>query len=190
MKYYERNCKIKQCTKCQKYNYWTYVCKNKQCCAHCAQKHRFAKCFYQKKTLKWRCEFCKKIHRTFDSQYFKRQMKKERIKVVMKTKFVYHAIKTKEVSTAMTFSFVSTLENIVIWTKKNTKRKTNRSSKERRFNEFATFCQKRKNSMNQFAKKKHFKDFLRGETLMKSQNNFCVSTTSSEYDSEVNIMCS
>ena len=29
MKYYKRNCKIKQCTKCQKYDHWTYVCKNK-----------------------------------------------------------------------------------------------------------------------------------------------------------------
>ena len=66
MKYYEKNCKIKQCIKCQKYNHWTYVCKNKQCCAHCAQKHRFAKCFHQKKTLKWWCGFCKKIHKTFN----------------------------------------------------------------------------------------------------------------------------
>ena len=39
MKYYKRNCKVKQCTKCQKYDHWTYVCKNKQCCAHYAQKH-------------------------------------------------------------------------------------------------------------------------------------------------------
>ena len=29
MKYYERNYKIKQCIKCQKYNHWMYVCKNK-----------------------------------------------------------------------------------------------------------------------------------------------------------------
>ena len=46
IKYYKRNCKIKRCTKCQKYNHWTYMCKNKQCCAHYAQKHQFAKCFY------------------------------------------------------------------------------------------------------------------------------------------------
>ena len=39
VKYYEKNCRIKQCTKCQKYNHWMYVCKNKQCCAHCAQKY-------------------------------------------------------------------------------------------------------------------------------------------------------
>ena len=66
IKYYKRNYKVKQCTKCQKYDHWTYVCKNKQCCAHCAQKHRFAKCSHQKKASKWRCGLCKKIHKTFD----------------------------------------------------------------------------------------------------------------------------
>ena len=29
IKYYERKCKIRQCTKCQKYNYWIYFYKNK-----------------------------------------------------------------------------------------------------------------------------------------------------------------
>ena len=148
MKYYEKNWKIKQCIKCQKYNHWTYVCKNKQCCAHYAQKHRSTKCFYQKKMLKWQCEFCKKIHKTFDFQCFRKQMKKERIKIATKTKFMYHAMKMKEISTAMIFSFVSTLKNIVIWTEKSTKRKTNRSLKERRLNEFAAFCQERKSNIN------------------------------------------
>ena len=148
VKYYERNCKIKQCTKCQKYNHWTYVCKNKQCCAHCAQKHRFAKCSHQKKTSKWRCGFCKKTHKAFDFQYFKRQTKKERIKIATKTKLMYHAMKAKKISIMMIFSLASALKDIVIWTKKNTKRKVNKSSKGRRFNEFAAFCQEQKNNMN------------------------------------------
>ena len=140
MKYYERNCRVKQCTKCQKYNHWIYVCKNKQCCAHCAQEHRLTKCSHQKKTLKWRCEFCKKIYKTFDFQCFKKQMKKEKIKIATKTKFVYYAMKMKKVSIAMIFSPASALKSIIIWTKKNTKRKANKSSKKRRFSEFATFC--------------------------------------------------
>ena len=148
MKYYKRNCKIKQCTKYQKYNHWIYVCKNKQCCAYCAQKHRFAKYFHQKKTSKWRCELCKRIYKMFNFQYFRKQMKKEKIRIATKTKFIYHAVKTKENLIAIIFLLVSILKDIVIWTKKNTKRKTNRLLKERRFNEFATFCQKRKNSMN------------------------------------------
>ena len=41
-------------------------------------------------------------------------MKKEKIKIATKIKLVYHAIKIKEVSIAMIFSSVSTLENIVI----------------------------------------------------------------------------
>ena len=144
------------------------MCKNKQCCAYCAQKHQFAKCFHQKKILKWWCEFCKKIHKTFNFQCFRKQMKKKRIKVATKTKFMYHAMKTKEDLIAMIFSFVSALKDIVIWTEKNTKRKTNKLSKRRRLSEFATLCQKRKSNMNQFTKRKRSENFLRNETLMKS----------------------
>ena len=140
MKYYERNCKVKQCIKCQEYDHWIYVCKNKQCCAHYAQKHQFAKYFHQKKTLKWRCGPCKKTHKTFNFQCFRKQMKKERIKIATKIKFMYHAIKMKEVSIAMTFSLALILENIVIWTEKSTKRKTNKSSKKRRFSESTALC--------------------------------------------------
>ena len=72
IKYYEKDYKIKQCTKCQNYDHWTYFCKNKQCCAHYIQKYRFTKCFHQKNALKWKCDFCKKFHKAFDHQYFKK----------------------------------------------------------------------------------------------------------------------
>ena len=52
--------------------------------------------------------------------------------------------------------------------KKNTKRKTDRLSKKRRFNESATFNQKRRNSINQFMKKKRFDEFLKDETIVKN----------------------
>ena len=116
-------------------------------------------------------------------------MKKEKIKIMTKAKFIYHAMKTKEILIAMIFPFVLTLKNIIIWIKKDMKWKTSKSLKERRFSEFATFCQKRKININQFAKKKRFKDFLKDETLIKSQNNLCVSTTFNEYNSKMNIMC-
>ena len=51
--------------------------------------------------------------------------------------------------------------------KKNMKRKVDKSSKERRFNELTTFNQKRKNNMNQFTKRKCFDEFLKDETIMK-----------------------
>ena len=148
MKYYKRNCKIKQCTKCQNYDHWTYFCKNKQYCAHYAQKHRFAKCFHQKNATKWRCDFCKKLHKTFDHQCFKKQAKKRRIKNVIKTKFMFHAMRTKSALTTMIFSFISALKSTITWIKKNTKRKVDRSSKKRCFNKFAAFDQERKNNMN------------------------------------------
>ena len=52
--------------------------------------------------------------------------------------------------------------------KKNTKRKIDKSSKERHFNEFTTFDQKCRNSMNQFMKKKCFNEFLKNETIVKN----------------------
>ena len=70
------------------------------------------------------------------------------------------------------------------------KRKTSKSLKKRCLNEFATLCQEQKNNINQFAKRKRFENFLKDETLMKSQNNFCVSTTFNKYNLKINIMCS
>ena len=74
--------------------------------------------------------------------------RKKRIKDATKTKLMFHVMKTKNVSTTMIFSFISTLKNIITWMKKNMKRKVNKSLKKRCFNEFATFDQKRKNNMN------------------------------------------
>ena len=66
VKYYKKNCKIKQCIKYQNYDHWTYFYKNKQCCAHYAQKHRFVKCSHQKNAIKWKCDLCKKFYKIFD----------------------------------------------------------------------------------------------------------------------------
>ena len=109
-----------------------------------------------------------------------------------KTKFIFHIMKTKNVSTTMILLFISTLKDTITWMKKSTKRKIDRSSKKRRFNEFATFDQKRKNNMNQFTKKKRFDEFLKDETIVKSQKNLriFISTSSNEYDSKINIACS
>ena len=52
--------------------------------------------------------------------------------------------------------------------KKSTKQKINRSSKKRRFSEFATFDQKCKNNINQFTKKKRFTEFLKNEIIVKN----------------------
>ena len=75
-------------------------------------------------------------------------MKKKKIKVAIKIKLMYHAMKAKEISIMMIFSLILILKNIVIFIKKDTKRKTNKLSKKRCFNKFATFCQKRKNNIN------------------------------------------
>ena len=108
-----------------------------------------------------------------------------------KTKFIFHAMRTKNVSTIMISSFISILKDIITWIKKSTKRKVNKSSKKRCFSESATFDQKRKNNMNQFTKRKRFDEFLKDETIVKSQKSFriFISTSSNEYDSKINIVC-
>ena len=38
--------------------------------------------------------------------------------------------------------------------------------------------------------RKRFENFLKDETLIKSQDSLCASTISNEYDLKINIMCS
>ena len=111
---------------------------------------------------------------------------------MIKTKFMFHAMKIKSASTTMIFSFISILKNTITWIKKNMKRKINKSLKERHFNESATFDQECKNNMNQFTKKKRFDEFLKDEIIVKNQKNFRIftSTSSNEYDLKINIICS
>ena len=61
---------------------------------------------------------------------------------------MFYAMKTKNISTTIIFSFILTLKDIIISMKKNMKRKIDKLSKRRRFSEFATFDQKHKNNMN------------------------------------------
>ena len=111
---------------------------------------------------------------------------------MIKIKLMFHAVRAKSDSTTMTLSFISTLKDTVIWMKKSTKRKTDRSSKRRHFSESAAFDQKRKDSMNQFTKKKRFDKFLKNETIVRNQKSLriFISTLSNEYDSKINIVCS
>ena len=49
---------------------------------------------------------------------FQKTDEEKKIKITMKTKFKYYTKKIKNISTAIIFSLISTLENIVIWIKK------------------------------------------------------------------------
>ena len=100
---------------------------------------------------------------------------------------MFHAIKTKNISITIIFSFILTLKDTIIWIKKNTKRKVDKLLKKYRFNEFAAFNQKRKNNMNQFTKKKRFDKFLKNEIIVKNQKNLYIfiSTPSKEYNLKI-----
>ena len=59
-------------------------------------------------------QIVQKNHKTFDSQYFSRQIEKEKIKIIIKAKFIYYAIKAKKILITIIFSFILTLKNIII----------------------------------------------------------------------------
>ena len=111
---------------------------------------------------------------------------------MMKIKLMFHAMRIKNVSTIMIFSFILILKDTIIWMKKNTKWKVNKSFEERYLNEFATFDQRFKNNMNQFTKRKRFDEFLKNEIIVKSQKSFriFISTPLNEYDLKINIIYS
>ena len=95
VQYYDRECRMKQCLKCQEYGHLTYACKNDQRCAHCAQDHRTETCPNTKKEDHWKCGACKGKHRAFDPRCPKRQTEKQRIKNAERVRPVLHAVRAK-----------------------------------------------------------------------------------------------
>ncbi len=74
---------------------------------------------------------CRDIHRVFDSQCHKRQIKKERIKRVMKHKSLYHVVQEQKELKAMTSKmFTETFINLKLLINNDLKRKQKHSTNE------------------------------------------------------------
>ncbi len=91
--FYDLSCRVHQCLKCQEYDHKTYECKNKQRCVYYMMNHRLKHCFHKQTWNMWKCKACRNTYKVFDSQCYKRQMKKERIKRVTRNKSLYHVIR-------------------------------------------------------------------------------------------------
>ncbi len=79
----------------------------------------------------WKCETCQNIHRVFDFQCHKWQIEKERIKRVMKHRFLYHVIQEqKELKAMMSKIFTETFINLRSLINNDLKRKQKRSTNE------------------------------------------------------------
>ncbi len=129
--FYDSNCRTHQCLKYQDYNHKTYECKNKQKCVYCALNHRLKHCSYKQTQDMWKCKTCRDTHRVFNSQCHKQQIKKERIKRVMKHRSLYHVVwKQKELKAMTSKMFIETFISLKLLINNHLKRKQRRSTNE------------------------------------------------------------
>ncbi len=69
--------------------------------------HCLKHCFHKQTWNMWKCEMCWNTYRIFDSQCHKRQIKKERIKKVMKHRSLYHVIQKQKELKVMTSKMIT-----------------------------------------------------------------------------------
>jgi len=126
--FYDLSCKVHQCLKCQEYDHKMYECKNKQKCIYYVLNHRLKHCFYKQTQNMWKCEACQSIHRVFDSQCYKQQAEKKRIKRIIKHRSLYHVVqRQKELKAATSKTFTKTFISLKLLMNNNLKRKQRRS---------------------------------------------------------------
>ena len=70
--------------------------------------------FSSKKSVKIMMQILQEYSQNVQLSMLQKINEKEKIKIAIKAKFIYHAIKTKEILIAMIFSLISTLKNILI----------------------------------------------------------------------------
>ncbi len=129
--FYDSSCRTHQCLKCQDYDHKTYKCKNKQRCIYCMLNYHLKHCFYKQTWNMWKCEMYWNTHRIFDSQCHKQQIKKERIKRVMKHRFLYHVVQEQKELKAMTLkTFTETFISLKSLINNDLKRKQRCSTNE------------------------------------------------------------
>ncbi len=93
---------------------------------HCS-KH----CFHKQTQDMWKCETCWNIYKVFDSQCHKQQIKKKRIKKVMKHKSLYHVVqKQRELKAMISKTFTKTFISLKLLINNDLKRKQKRSTNE------------------------------------------------------------
>jgi hypothetical protein len=86
--YFEKECRIKQCFKCQRYDHVSKTCKNSKKCEQCAQKHSTKDC---RIAIDHRsCVNCEDKHSTWNFQCDVRATKKRRLNIIWKNKSILH----------------------------------------------------------------------------------------------------
>ncbi len=86
--YFEKECRIKQCFKCQRYDHVSKTCKNSKKCEQYAQRHSTKDC---RIAIDHRsCVNCESKHSTWSFQYNVRTTKKRKLNIIWKNKSILH----------------------------------------------------------------------------------------------------
>jgi hypothetical protein len=86
--YFEKECRIKQCFKCQRYNHVSKTCRNSKKCEQCAQEHSTKDC---RIAIDYRtCVNCENKHSTWSFQCDVKATKKRRLNIIWKNKLILH----------------------------------------------------------------------------------------------------
>ncbi len=86
--YFEKECRIKQCFKCQRYDHVSKTCRNSKKCEQCAQKHSTKDC---RIAINHRtCVNCEDKHSTWNFQCDVKTTKKRRLNIIWKNKSILH----------------------------------------------------------------------------------------------------
>jgi hypothetical protein len=86
--YFEKECRIKQYFKCQRYDHVSKTCRNSKKCEQCAQKHSTKDC---RIAIDHRsCVNCENKHSTWSFQCDVKTTKKRRLNIIWKNKSILH----------------------------------------------------------------------------------------------------
>jgi hypothetical protein len=86
--YFEKECRIKQCFKCQRYDHVSKICKNSKKCEQCVQKHLTKDC---RIAIDHRtCVNCENKHSTWSFQCDVKTTKKRKLNIIWKNKSILH----------------------------------------------------------------------------------------------------
>jgi hypothetical protein len=86
--YFEKECRIKQCFKCQRYDHVSKTCRNSKKCEQCAQRHSTKDC---RIAIDHRsCANCEDKHSTWSFQCDVKTTKKRRLNIIWRNKSILH----------------------------------------------------------------------------------------------------
>jgi hypothetical protein len=86
--YFEKECRIKQCFKCQRYDHVNKICKNSKKCEQCVQKHSTKNC---RIAIDHRtCVHCENKYSIWSFQCDVKTTKKRRLNIIWKNKLILH----------------------------------------------------------------------------------------------------